>query len=326
MLYIESPSNDAYFNMALEEYLFEREDEEFFMLWQNENAVVVGRHQNTVEEINAAYVRERGISVVRRLSGGGAMYQDLGNVNYTFIVNREADGGLDFSLFTEAVVDALRALGAPAEAGGRNDLLIEGRKISGASQFAQRGRTLHHGTLLFDSDLGFLSGALNVPPQKLESKSVKSVASRVVNVRGYLEKDMDVREFIEFLRGYIFERYGLREYALTSADTAEIERLAREKYSEWEWNYGESPPYSLRRERRFASGTVSVRISVGEGSIESLQIYGDFFARLDMDTLCAALTGLPLRREKIKAALDVAAPESCIHGVSNAELAELIAE
>ena len=224
MYFIESPRLDAYFNMALEEYFFEKSDE-FLILWRNKNAVVVGKYQNTAEEINAAQIRQAEVAVVRRLSGGGAMYQDTGNVNYTFIVNQSA-AQADFSRFTSTVTDALHALGVPAESRGRNDLVADGRKISGAAQFSKGTRTLHHGTLLFDSDLGAMQLALNTSPEKMESKGIKSIRNRVTNIRSYLPADMDVRCFMSFLSAHLTAAYGLSPYSTTDSDISAVEKLA----------------------------------------------------------------------------------------------------
>ena len=185
MYYLESTKTDPSWNLALEQYVFDvlgpRDD--CFMLWQNDNTIVVGKHQNTLEEINTDYVKEHGVTVVRRLSGGGAVYHDLGNLNFTFVAENRFGSEFDFSTFCRPVVDALRSLGVPAEINGRNDMTIEGRKFSGNAQYMKKGRIMHHGTLMYDSDLEAVSRALNVKPDKIESKGLKSVRSRVTNIR-----------------------------------------------------------------------------------------------------------------------------------------------
>ena len=325
MLFFVSASNEAYFNMAMEEYFFEQSKDEFLFLWQNTNAIVVGRYQNTAEEVNSAFVEDKHITVVRRMSGGGAMYQDMGNINYTFIVNRHASE-LDFSIFTDGVVCVLCRLGVPAETSGRNDIVIHERKISGSAQFSRGGRILHHGTLLFDSALETLEKALRVRVGKLESKGVKSVRMRVDNIRPHLALDMETDEFIDFLSKYLEGEYCLNKYLLTEEDQSAIKRLVREKYSTWAWNYGQSPPYTVMRERRFAGGTVIAYLVVENGRIHSVDLRGDFFALPDCAYLNTVLKGVPSNCASVFAALRAFSSEGYIYSITNGELAELLGD
>lgn len=326
MQYIESPFTDAFANMALEEAVFENlpRDEEWFMLWQNAGAIVVGRYQNTAEEISAGFVRENGIQVVRRLSGGGAMFQDLGNLNFTFVVKQAEARPLDFNLFTRPVVEALRHMGVKAEAGDRNDILIDGKKISGNAQYNKKGRTMHHGTLLFSSRLDTLSAALNVPPDKIESKGVKSVRSRVTNIAGHLPPGTTLAEFKAALLQRLFPPAGPKPYRLSEADLAAAERLRAEKYATFEWNWGRSPASQVRRRRRYPFGAVTADFRLEGGRVKGLRFTGDFFGNGDVAALEAALEGAPLEPDALANALAGAEVERVISGFSAEGLAGLL--
>ncbi len=326
MRYIESPSNDAFFNMALEEYLFEGlpPDDDYFMLWQNQNAIVVGRYQNTAEELDAAYVKEHGIQVVRRLSGGGAMYQDLGNLNFTFVVNQNASKTLDFSVFIQPVVRALAQMGVTAQQSSRNDITIDGKKFSGNSQYNKRGRTMHHGTLLFNSNLGRIGSALRVRAEKIESKGVKSVRSRVTNIAPYLPASMELNDFKRLLVAEMFSAGGVSRFDLTEADLCAAQKLRDEKYATWEWNWGRSPAFGMRKYRRYPFGGVTAQLSVSDGLVAALSFEGDFFGNGDIEDLAAALTGCRFREEDLLAALDGVDVGSYILGMDAAALVELL--
>lgn len=298
MKFIDNISKDCYFNLAAEEYLLKGFEEEFFMLWQNDNTIVVGRNQNTLAEINAEYVRKKGIHVVRRMSGGGAVYHDLGNVNYTFIENR-AESFSDFSRFSQPVIRALKTLGVEAHAGGRNDLLIGDKKFSGNAQYVYRNRILHHGTLLFDSDLYKVSQCLKADPEKFRDKGIKSVKSRVTNISDSLPKPMTVAEFMETLKQEI--RY--EEYRFSQADIEAIEQLKREKYETYGWNFGYSPNYEIVNRERFSRGTVEFRIHVVEGKIAQIQAFGDFFSKCDLAGFYGQLKGISYQKQEIKKVL-----------------------
>ena len=326
MKYIKSPQTDAFFNMALEEYVFESmpKDDSYFLLWQNRNAVVVGKYQNTVEEINADFVREFGIQVVRRLSGGGAMYQDMGNVNFTYIVDQSDAENLDFSLFTLPVVRALAQLGVTAETNGRNDIVIDGRKFSGNSQYNKKGRTMHHGTLLFDSRLETVQKALMVKADKISSKGIKSVRSRVTNISEHLSVEISVEDFRKVLVEKMFEENLLEEYCLTPEDLKGICKLRDEKYATWEWNYGNSPAFDVRKERRYSFGGLSLLLGSKHGRIESLQIWGDFFGNGDVAELSARLIGLKLEMKELESYLEDVDLNFYIHGITQLEFIELL--
>lgn len=303
MYVIENRNTKPQHNLALEEYLCDkaaREGREFFMLWQNEPSIIVGRFQNTLEEINADYVRDHGVHVVRRNSGGGAVYHDLGNINYSFITeDRQKD--FDFAFFTDPIIRALRSLGVNAELSGRNDIAIEGKKISGGAQFRHRGIMMHHGTLLFDSDLDVLSQALKVPEEKFRSKGVKSVRARVTNIRPYLPQAATAQDFIRLLEGQI---EGLTPLALTEEERSEVQKRAEEKYSAWEWNYGSSPVFTERKKERFPWGGIEAFLQVENGVVKSCALHGDYFGSGDYGPLLSRIVGRPYTRAALSEALE----------------------
>ena len=301
MLYIESDSTNPYYNLALEEYVFTQlpRENEYFMLWQNDNAVIVGKNQNTIEEVNVPYTEEQGVKVVRRLSGGGAVYHDLGNLNYTFIRNAAKSAKVDLAAFCIPVVKSLKHMNVDAEISGRNDILIEGKKFSGNAQYVKANRVMHHGTLLFDSDLSIVSKALKVSKDKIESKGVKSVRSRVTNIRPHLSEDMETSRFLEVLREFMTREHDLKPYTLTAEDREKILEL-QARYESWEWNFGRSPAHSIRKERRVEGcGKIQVFLEVKKGILIAFAIRGDYFGTDDLAPLEDALKGCPLREDSL---------------------------
>ena len=262
VFYLETHSQNPYYNLAFEEYvLTHRLEGEYLLLWQNDNTIVVGQNKNTEAEINRPFVEEHHINVVRRSTGGGAVYHDLGNLNYSFITDAGALQELAMQRFTAPVVEALKGLGLNAEASGRNDILVEGRKVSGTAQRVSHGRILHHGTLLFDSDPGAVAGALNVDPTKFQSKASKSVRSRIGNIREFLPTDMDLPAFWEYLKKF-FAGNGIVNDSLSAEELAAVEKLKTEKYDTWEGNYGRSPKYNVHNKRRYEAGGVEFQRGV----------------------------------------------------------------
>lgn len=321
MIYLESKSHDPYFNLALEEYVFEKLDqkEEYFMLWQNDNTIVVGKYQNTAQEINQDFVDENHIRVARRLSGGGAVYHDKGNLNFTFIVSEEGHG-LQFRQFIEPVIHALAKLGIRAEFTGRNDITIDGKKISGNSQYVKRGRIMHHGCILVDSNLTNVSEALRPKEAKFESKSAKSVAARVTTINACSPEEITVEKFKKVLAEEVLKESGTREYELSEEDLTAIHKLADEKYRTWEWNYGKSGNYNYQKSQRYDFGTVEISATVREGILQEVRIYGDFFGNGEIEDLEAALQGEALDEnlaDRIEKKIDV---EHYIHGMTALQL------
>lgn len=306
MYFLESPSTNPYFNLALEQFVFDNlaKEHEYFMLWRNDNAIIVGKFQNTAEEIDAGYVREKGIRVVRRLSGGGAVYHDLGNVNFTFIAPGETKQAFDFGTFCRPVMNALANLGVTAEANGRNDMTIDGKKFSGNAQYRKRNRVMHHGTILYDSDLSVLGSALTVPKDKIESKGLKSVRSRVTNVKDYMPADLGVERFMAEMRAAMFREYAMRPYTLTPEDLEEVRRLQSTVYETWDWNFGRSPAYNIRKERRIEGcGRIEVHMDVENGAIARIAFFGDYFSNAEGAELGLKLQGARLEREALRARL-----------------------
>ena len=302
--YLETGSQDPCYNLAFEEFVLRNRTEgDYLILWQNRNTIVIGQNQNAEGEINRAFVEENGIRVVRRTTGGGAVYHDLGNLNYSFITDVGDAERLTMERFTAPVTQALRALGLQAEASGRNDILVEGRKVSGTAQRVLRSRILHHGTLLFDSNPAMVDGALQVDPAKFQSKSAKSVRSRIGNIREFLKDDMDMGEFWEYLKGALAGS-GLVRDSLTAEERGEVDRLRENKYDTWEWNFGRSPRYNLRNKRKWEGGILEPCVDVEKGCIRQILFYGDFLSLQPMDEVTEALRGCRFRREDVAAVLD----------------------
>lgn len=306
MLCIINSNTDPYFNLASEEYLLKNFTEDCFMLWRNKNAIIVGKHQNTLSEINIERVEEKKITVARRISGGGAVFHDLGNLNFTFIFNGEDGKLVDFKKFTQPILDALQELGIDAEYGGRNDLVVEGKKFSGNAEHVWRRRTLHHGTILFSSEISDLSGALKVNPLKFSDKAVKSVRSRVTNIQDYTDRKMDVLEFRDWLFTNIMDRFNdAVTYEFSESDIMEINKLREEKFLKWDWNYGYSPKYNFAKQIKTAGGTIEVQMNVEKGIIVEMNIFGDFFHIKDIDDICNSLKGTRHEPQILKEKLSV---------------------
>jgi lipoate-protein ligase A len=263
----------------------------------------VGKHQNTIEEVNKAYVDEHQIVVSRRLSGGGAVYHDEGNLNFSFVLQAGKEDVNNFRKFTQPIILALDRIGVKAELSGRNDITIDGKKFSGNAQFAKRNRLLHHGTLLFDSQMANLANALQVKDLKIQSKGVKSVRSRVTNIKPYLTKDISIEEFRQHLLEFMGELNPLEEIPLSQQDLAEIEQRVATKFSTWEWNWGSSPDFDIQKMDKFECGIIDARLNISEGRVKDVKLFGDFFVRQPIEELESALRNQVYRREDMKLAL-----------------------
>ncbi len=297
-------STDPPFNLACEEYLFQKRRENFIMLWRNAPSIIIGRNQNAYAELDMDYVREHSIPVIRRLTGGGAVYHDLGNLNYTFITAGE--GLADFGEYLKPVIGYLRSLGLNAAFGGRNDILLDGMKISGNAQAACRGRVMMHGTLLFSVSLNILEKALKPNELKLKSKGIASVRSRVTNIGAHLAEEMTVGEFKDGLTRWLTEVEHGNPYEFDEEDRRAVETLVREKYGTAAWNIGSAPAYSMEGTAAFPGGLVTACFDVRDGLIDALKLTGDFFGVEDIAGLEGKITGAPHERSALLAVLEKA--------------------
>ena len=320
MRFFINTQNDPAFNLALEEVLCREFPEPLLMLWRNSSSVIVGKNQNTFAEVNAAFAEANKIPVVRRMTGGGAVYHDLKNVNYSLILHERQPDSDSFARFARPVTSALNKLGVPAAFSGRNDILVEDRKISGSAQCCIKNRTLFHGTLLFDTDMEMLEKLLTPGKLKMESKGVKSVRSRVANLKEFLP-EMEVETFMEQLRQELQFFAGTPE-DLPDEWNAKAEHLASEKYRQWTWNWGNVFPCQWENSARFpGAGIVELKIRLLNGRIEEAKITGDFFG--DAAPLEKALGGQFFRRSAIAANLPENIVEKSIRGLSKDEFLSL---
>lgn len=303
---------DASLNLAIEYYLLNevKLDAPILLFYINDKAIIVGKNQNTYEEINTDYVEEKGISVVRRFSGGGAVYHDKGTLNFCFITEDDGNSFRDFKKFTAPVIEVLQEMGAEgAELKGRNDLVIGDKKFSGNAMYAKNGRLTAHGTLLFNGELDAVVGALKPKKHKLESKGIKSIRSRVTNIMPHLDsryQDLTTQEFREQLLLGLYKTEildDITEYVLTDKDWEKIDQFAEQFTANWDWNYGKSAKFNLERSERLSVGTVEAKLQVEKGQLESVQLYGDFFALGEIEEVEEKLTGIPYTKEAITEAL-----------------------
>ncbi|GAA5361835.1 lipoate--protein ligase [Streptococcus uberis] len=294
MKYIVNKSNNPAYNIALEAYAFREllSEDEIFILWINEPAIIIGKHQNTIQEINKEYIDAHGIHVARRLSGGGAVYHDLNNLNYTIISNKSEEGAFDFKTFSQPVIETLADLGVKAEFTGRNDLEINGKKFCGNAQAYYKGRMMHHGCLLFDVDMTVLGDALKVSKDKIESKGIKSVRARVTNIIDELPEKITVNEFSDKILAKMKETYpDMTEYVLSEDELAKIQKSADEQFGNWDWVYGKAPEYTIERNVRYPAGKINTFANVEKSIIKNIKIYGDFFGIKDVQDIEELLVG-----------------------------------
>jgi len=287
MLYSIDNKNftDPTVNLALEEYCVRNLDmrSDYLLFYINEPSIIIGKHQNTIEEINTKYVKDHGVHVVRRISGGGAVYHDEGNLNFSFMTKHSQKSIHNFKLFTKPVIKTLQGLGVDAVLNGRNDITVNDKKISGNAQFTDTKSMFSHGTLLFNSNLNNVVKALSIKMDKIESKGIKSIKSRVVNIKDFIRQEMTISEFRSKLLDSIFEGYdSLPVYELNDDEWEKVYRLSESKYKTWEWNYGRSPEFNIQKIKRFSFGQIDARFNIKDGVIEEISIYGDFLGHGDM--------------------------------------------
>lgn len=299
MLCIISNNTDPYFNLAAEEYFFMEFKEDFFMLWRSEPAVIVGKHQNTLAEINYNYIKNNNIKVARRISGGGTVYHDLGNINFTFIVTGKEDQLVNFKKFTEPVIKVLHSMSVNAEFKGKNSIMVDNRKISGNAEHIFRERVLHHGTLLFSTQLDVLNESLKVIPGRYKDKAVKSDRSIVTNIGEFLEPGVSILDFRDLLLEQIVKNYqNPIIYELSHKDNEKITTLSKVKYSTWEWIYGYSPKYSLDCLCRTLKQDIFFRIFVENGIIKNAELKGVYDEKILLE-LPGLFKGIPHRESDL---------------------------
>lgn len=328
MIFIDNEGcTDPKLNLALEEFALRNFDSstDYLLFYINEPSIIIGRNQNTLEEINQEYIAENNIHVVRRISGGGAVYHDLGNLNFSFITNHDGKSISNFKKFTAPVIQVLNTMGVAAELKGRNDILVEEKKISGTAQFSTGKRMISHGTLLFDTNMGEVSNALQVKMSKIQSKGHKSVRSRVANISEFLKTPLTMKDFKnQLLIGLYKAREHFEIYKLTEAEWKAVHKLKAEKYDLWDWNFGHSPKFNIQRNKRFSIGEIDLRIFVEKGLISDFKIFGDFFGRSPVTDLEELLIGTAYDKNEISNKLQHIAIENYFGKLENSEFIDLV--
>lgn len=325
VLIIRSDRTDAPFFHAAEEFLMENSKEPVFMLWRAKRCILLGKNQNAWKQVNLDYIKEREILLVRRASGGGTVFCDLGNINFSFIENHGTEKVNNYRLFTKPILDVLNQMGIPAVFSGRNDLTIDGKKFSGNAQYRKKDRLLHHGTLLFSADLKDLAGALKTDPLKYKDRGIESAAKRVTNIASHLAEPMDVLEFREKIYDHMKSKDAeavVRDF--TEEEILEIEKIADQKYRDWNWTIGQSPKYDFHREHRFAGGIVEIDLSVKKGIVIDLVFHGDFLSRLDLADIQQALIGQRHDPDVLLEVLNQYPLEEYFYGITANELLSLM--
>jgi len=321
MLCIKSENTDPYFNLASEEYLLKCCDEDVFLLYRNMPSIVVGKHQNTLAEINLFLVKEKNLKVARRISGGGTVFHDLGNLNFTFITGGREGELVNYHKFTLPIIEALGKLGLDIKLGERNELLLGDLKISGTASHVYKQRVLHHGTLLFSSDISEMSIALRVQSERFTDRAVKSIRSKVTNIRDHLVDKMDITDFQNWIFSHIFNTMdAARKYKFSDHDHEEINKLRNSKYSTWEWNFGYSPKYQFNKNLQFNTGNIDLRMNVEKGIIQEVTIEGDFMSKKDIHVLEELLVGIIHDPETLRNRLSGIEVTDYISGLGNEEL------
>lgn len=274
MIFVRRPQTNPYFNLAAEEYFLKNSREDVLMLWQSKPSVVVGKHQNVIAEVNLDFVRENNIPVIRRISGGGTVYHDLGNINLTQISSsRKIDQLIDFHKFTQPVIDFLKQFHLDAVFEGKNNLTVNGKKFSGNSAHIFKNRVMHHGTFLYNTDLDRLEKVVHPGNGHILDKSIKSIRATVRNISDYMENPMTTEIFRRRLELFLKDYYHISTTVdITPEEQQAIEKLVEEKYTHWEWNMGYSPKYSIRQNRNTEYGEFQVALEVKEGIITDIKL------------------------------------------------------
>ena len=333
MLFVPNENNDPRINLAIEIFLLQemKVDEPILLFYINEPSIIIGRNQNTIEEINKDYVDAHGIHVVRRFSGGGAVYHDFGNLNFSFIMPDDGNSFRDFEKLTKPIVQALHEMGVEgAQLKGRNDLVIDDMKFSGNAMYATNGRMFAHGTIMFDSDINEVVNALKVRKDKIESKGIKSIRSRVTNIKPFLQKDKQDMTTEAFREEILLKIFGVdsvdkvKTYTLTEEDWVKINEISDKYYRNWDWNYGKSPAFDIERRKRFPIGSIEVRFNVQEGKITEAKIYGDFFGLGDIADVEQAFIGTRYDKSALKDVIDQIDVKKYFGNITPEDLLELV--
>lgn len=329
-------SNDIRMNLATEEYLMNHADvsEPLFLVYIQSPCVIIGRNQNAYEELDLNYLRKNHITLTRRISGGGAVFDDLGNMSFSFVKKRDEVQFGDYQNVTEPILSALHKMGATqAQSGGRNDLYIDGLKFSGNAMYSKNNRTYSHGTLMYDVDLSVLDRILTVSKEKIASKATPSVKKNVTNVKGYLKPEFQFERTEDFRNQLLCELYGVKslaeikdkELVLTQADREAIQKLFDEKYANDAWIFGEAPAFEYNKRTRIASvGIVDVKLNVVHGKISAAKIFGDFFGQQPVEQLSDFLVGKEYRFEAIEKELKQIKVSEYIHNLTNEDFLALL--
>lgn len=333
MLFVPNENNDPRINLAIEVFLLQemQVDEPILLFYINEPSIIIGRNQNTIEEINKEYVDEKGIHMIRRFSGGGAVYHDFGNLNFSFIMPDDGNSFRDFEKLTKPIIQALHEMGVEgAQLKGRNDLVIDDMKFSGNAMYATNGRMFAHGTIMFDSDINEVVKALKVRKDKIESKGIKSIRSRVTNIKPFLPKDKQDMTTEEFRQEILLKIFGVdsvdqvKTYELTDEDWVKVDQISNQYYRNWDWNYGKSPEFEIERRKRFPIGSIDVRLNVENGKISEAKIFGDFFGLGDIADVEQALIGVRYEKNDLADAIAKIDVKKYFGNIEAEDLLELI--
>lgn len=327
MIYINSNSTSPYFNFALEEYLLTQkdlDDDEIFLFWRTNPTIMVGRYQNTFSEINEKYVRENNVNVVRRNSGGGTIYTDMGAWQFTFIEKNYKEEGISFDKFTGPIVEALQKQDVDAHFNSRNDLLIGNRKFSGNAQYRKDNAILHHGSILFNTDIQAMVESITVAEDKIIAKGIKSVRERVINISEVMKDNITSENFRDIMLDSLLKNS--TTYTLTKEDIKSINKIQKEKFESWDWNYGKNPIFNISRYKRFNGGRVDFKLNVKKGIIKNCTIEGDFFLSGEISILEESFIDCKYVREDISKLLDTLDIENYFYKITKDDLLECIIE
>ena len=275
MYFIESNSKNAFFNIAMEEYFVKQKNEDYIISYINNPSVIIGKHQNAYSEVNIKFVNALKIPVLRRISGGGSVYHDSGNLNFCFIQNNFDAQKVNFAEKSSPIVDFFKTINLNAELGSKNELRVNGYKVSGSAEHVYKNRVLHHGTLLFNSNLDILDKSLQGSNQNYTDKSIPSNKTNVININTLLSENKTIEQFTDEFNSFILNYFNATKYCLTEVDENEINRLVDEKFNTWEWNYGYSPNYKYMGDVNTVFGLKTIELEVEKGIIKLIKCQND---------------------------------------------------